>query len=93
MENNWLAGVDLVFFGGGLRQRSLCSVFNFIRFCRYSAPVHIAPFLYKNGEKNIRFRAFTLLTKMDKNLSVFVIYDRSHCSVLKLVKLQKELKP
>ena len=35
----------------------------------------------------IRFCAFTLLTKTDKNLSVFVIYDRSHCSVF--VKLHK----
>ena len=64
-----------------LRLRSHCSVFKFIRFCRYPAPVHTAQFLYKNGEKNVRFCAFTLLTKTDKNLSVFVIYDRSHCSV------------
>ena len=66
---------------------SHCSVFKFIRFCRYPAPVYIAPFLYKRGEKNIRFCAFTLLTKTDKNSSVFVIYDRSHCSVF--VKLHK----
>ena len=64
-----------------LRLRSHCSVFKLIRFCRYPAPVHTAPFLYKNGERNIRFCAFTLLTETDKNLSVFVIYDRSHCSV------------
>ena len=70
-----------------LRLRSHCSVFKSIRFCRYPAPVHTAPFLYKNEEKNIRFCAFTLLTKTDKNLSVFVIYDRSHCSVF--VKLHK----
>ena len=43
--------------------------------------------LYRNEEKNIRFCALTLLTKTDKNLSVFMIYDRSHCSVF--VKLHK----
>ena len=58
-----------------------CSVFKFIRFSRFPTPVHTAPFLYKNEEKNIRFCAFTLLTRADKNLFVFVIYDRSHCSV------------
>ena len=71
----------------GLRLRSHCSVFKFICFCRYPAPVNTAPFLYKNEEKNIRFCGFILLTKRDKNLSVFVIYDRSHCSVF--VKLHK----
>ena len=70
-----------------LRLRSHCSVFKFIRFCRYPAPVHTAPFCTKNGEKNIRFCEFTLLTKTNKNLSVFVIYDRSHCSIF--MKLHK----
>ena len=64
-----------------------CSVFKLIRFCRYPAPAHAAPFLYKNEEKTIHFCAFTLLSKTDKKLSVFVIYGRSHYSVF--VKLQK----
>ena len=55
--------------------------------CRSQGYVHAAPFLHKSGEKNTRFCAFTLLTKADKNLSVFVIYDRSHCSVF--VKLHR----
>ena len=44
-------------------------------------PVHTTPFLYKNGEKNIRFCLFTLIcliTKTERKTSVFV---RSHCSV------------
>ena len=44
--------------------------------------IHVVPFLYKNEAKNIRFGAFTLLAKTDKNSSVFdLIYDRSHGSV------------
>ena len=70
-----------------LRLRSHGSIFKFICFCRYPAPVNTAPFLYKNEEKNIRFCEFTLLTKTDKNLSVSVIYDRSHYSGF--VKLHK----
>ena len=66
-----------------LRLRSHCSVFKFIRFI----DIHFVPFLYKNGAKNIRFCAFTVLTKKDKNLSVFVIYDRAHCSLF--MKLHK----
>ena len=50
-------------------------------------PFTLLHFCTNNGEKNIRFYAFTLLTKTDKNLPVFVIYDRSHCSVF--VKLHK----
>ena len=49
--------------------------------------IHVVPFLYKNGAKNICFCAFTVLTKKDKNFSVFVIYDRAHGSVF--VKLRK----
>ena len=44
-------------------------------------PVHTAPFSYKNGEKNLRFCAFTLIcpiTKTQRKTSVFV---RSHYSV------------
>ena len=43
-------------------------------------PVHTAPFLYKNEEKNLRFCAFTvicLITNTEPKISVFV---RSHCS-------------
>ena len=43
--------------------------------------VHTTPFLYKNGEKNLRFFSFTLIcliTKMQRKTSVFV---RSHYSV------------
>ena len=64
-----------------LRPRSHYSVFVSIRFCCIEATVHTAPFLYKNGEKNLRFCAFTLIcpiTKTQQKTSVFV---RSHCSV------------
>ena len=64
-----------------LRPRSHYSVFVSIRFCCIEATVHTAPFSYKNGEKNLRFCAFTLIcpiTKTQRKTSVFV---RSHYSV------------
>ena len=64
-----------------LRPRSHYSVFVSIRFCCIEATVHTALFLYKNGEKNLRFCAFTLIcpiTKTQRKTSVFV---RSHCSL------------
>ena len=63
------------------RPRSHYSVFVSICFCCIEATVHTAPFSYKNGEKNLRFCAFTLIcpiTKTQRKTSVFV---RSHCSV------------
>ena len=68
-------------FDRGLRPRSHYSVFVSIRFRCIKATVHTTPFLYKNGEKNLRFCAFTLIypiTKTQRKTSVFV---RSHCSV------------
>ena len=64
-----------------LRPRSHYSVFVSIRFRCIEATVHTAPFLYKSGEKNLRFCAFTLIcpiTKTQRKTSVFV---RSHYSV------------
>ena len=64
-----------------LRPRSHYSVFVSIRSCCIRATVHTAPFSYKNGEKNLRFCAFTLIcpiTKTQRKTSVFV---RSHYSV------------
>ena len=49
--------------------------------------IHVVAFLYRSGAKNIRFHVFTLLTKTDKNLAVFVIYDHARGSVF--VKLHK----
>ena len=63
------------------RPRSHYSVFVRIRFCCIKATVHTAPLSYKNGEKNLRFCAFTLIcpiTKTQRKTSVFV---RSHYSV------------
>ena len=64
-----------------LRPRSHYSVFVSIRFCCIEATVHTTPFLYKNGEKSLRFCAFTLIcptTKTQRKTSVFV---RSHYSI------------
>ena len=64
-----------------LRPHSHFSVFVSIRFRCIEATVHTAPFLYKNGEKNLRFCAFTLIwpiTKTQRKTSVFV---RSRYSV------------
>ena len=64
-----------------LRPRSHYSVFLSIRFCCIEATVHTTPFSYKNGEKYLRFCAFTLIcpiTKTQRKTSVFV---RSHYSV------------
>ena len=64
-----------------LRPCSHYSVFVSIRFCCIEATVHTTPFSYKNGEKNFRFCAFTLIcpiTKTQRKTSVFV---RSHYSV------------
>ena len=69
------------------RLRSHCSVFKFIYFCVYPAPVYTVPCLYKNRAKNSSLCAFTLLTRTEKNLSVFVAYNRSHGHVF--VKLHK----
>ena len=59
----------LVSFSFSLRPRSHYSVFVSIRFCCIKATVHTAPFSYKNGEKNLRFCAFTLICSV---YSVFV---------------------
>ena len=49
-----------------LRPRSHYSVFVRIRFCCIKDTVHNAPFSYKNGEKNLRFCAFTLICPITK---------------------------
>ena len=54
-----------------LMPRSHCSVFKQIDFCRYLSPIHTAPFLYKNGDKNARLCAFTLLTKTEEKYPFF----------------------
>ena len=54
-----------------VRPRSHYSVFVSIRFCCIEAIVHTTPFLYKNGEKNLRFCAFTLLR-----------FCETHCCIL-----------
>ena len=64
-----------------IRPCSHYSVFVNIRFCCIEATVHTTLFSYKNGEKNLRFCAFTLIcpiTKTQRKTSVFV---RSHYSV------------
>ena len=75
-------GVLLIgYLGLSLRPRSHYSVFVSIRFCCIEATVHTAPFSYEDGEKNLRFCAFTLIcpiTKTQRKTSLFV---RSHCSV------------
>ena len=43
-------------------------------------PVHIIPFLYKNGEKNTRFCAFTLIPLMTNTEPKISLFVRSHCS-------------
>ena len=53
--------------------RSHYSVFVSIRFCCIEATVHTAPFSYKNGEKNLRFCGYPLLTAFSKT-SVFVAF-------------------
>ena len=50
------------------RPRSHCSVFVMMRFCCMKVPVHINPFLYKNGGKNVRFCALRLIKCVFKNL-------------------------
>ena len=67
--------------GFKIRPRSHYSVFVSIRFRSIEATVHTEPSLYKNGEKNLRFCAFTLIsliTKTQRKTSVFVC---SHYSV------------
>ena len=64
-----------------LRPCSHYSVFVNICFCCIEATVHTTLFSYKNGEKNLRFCAFTLIcpiTKTQRKTSVFVC---SHYSV------------
>ena len=64
-------------------------IFIIFKRCSFLGPVHTTPFLlvsvasfsYKNGDKNLRFCAFTLIcqvTKTQRKTSVFV---RSHGSV------------
>ena len=52
-----------------LRPRSHYSVFVSIRFCCIEATVHTTPFSYKNGEKNLRFCAFTLICPITQKRS------------------------
>ena len=71
--------------------RSHCSVFKFIRFCRYPAPVHTTPVLYKNGEKNIRFVRSHCSQKRIKTYS-FLWFMTVHTAPF-LWNFTKELKP
>ena len=66
---------------GTLRPRSHYSVFVSIRFCCIEATVHTAPFSYKNGEKNLRFCAFTLICPIKKTQRKTSVFVRSHYSV------------
>ena len=65
--------------------RSHYSVFVSIRFRCIEATVPTAPFLYKNGEKNLRFCAFTLICPITKrsHYSVFVKLIVGYWSVFK----------
>ena len=64
-----------------LRHRSHYFVFVSIRFCCIEATVHTAPFSYKNGEKNLRFCAFTLICPIKKKQRKTSVFVRSHYSV------------
>ena len=74
----------------GLRPRSHHSVFVSIRFCCIKASVHTAPFSNKNGEKNLRFCAFTLICPITKTqrknirFCVFTLlrFCEAHCWML-----------
>ena len=63
-----------------VRPRSHCSVLVMILFVAWKLPVHITSFLYRNGEKNIRFCAFTLVCLITNTILKISAFVRSHCS-------------
>ena len=68
-----------VFVDFFLRLNSHCSAYELIRFCRNLSTVYTAQFFYKDPDKNIRFRAFTLLTETEEK-SVSVVLILSQCN-------------